>query len=273
MAVKHSSSSDGTLSAAGVAAWAANHTIDAGTITEAMQVLADNTTGDVSTAQHGYAPKAPNDITKFLRGDATWAVPTWTVASDDAIAYAINGRKSRGTVAIPTVITSGDDLLTISGFGYLGVTNTYQEATRITHDSTGTISDATNGIGGIIRFLTRKQGTDTAVVERFRVDDAGHLLSIAGTANTPTITAGGGTNPTITGTDNAFAVTIGTGGVASSVEVTFATAFANAPISSAQSDTDILALKSTALTTKVTITASTPFTAGSNIDCICMGRA
>jgi len=41
-----------------------------------MQVLADNTTQDVSTTKHGYVPKAPNDTTKFLRGDATWAVPT-----------------------------------------------------------------------------------------------------------------------------------------------------------------------------------------------------
>jgi hypothetical protein len=35
----------------------------------------DITTNDVSTAKHGFAPKAPNDTTKFLRGDGTWAVP------------------------------------------------------------------------------------------------------------------------------------------------------------------------------------------------------
>lgn len=50
--------------------------VKSSSITEAMQVLADNTTNDVSTTKHGYAPKAPNDTTKFLRGDATWAVPT-----------------------------------------------------------------------------------------------------------------------------------------------------------------------------------------------------
>lgn len=43
---------------------------------EAGQTLADNTTNDVSTTKHGYVPKAPNDTTKFLRGDATWAVPS-----------------------------------------------------------------------------------------------------------------------------------------------------------------------------------------------------
>lgn len=35
--------------------------------------LSDNTTGDVSTSQHGFAPKAPNDTGKYLRGDGTWA--------------------------------------------------------------------------------------------------------------------------------------------------------------------------------------------------------
>lgn len=50
-------------------------TIGSAKVTEAMQVLADNTTQDVSTTKHGYVPKAPNDTTKFLRGDATWQVP------------------------------------------------------------------------------------------------------------------------------------------------------------------------------------------------------
>jgi hypothetical protein len=36
----------------------------------------DNTDLDVSTSKHGLCPKAPNLTTQFLRGDATWAVPT-----------------------------------------------------------------------------------------------------------------------------------------------------------------------------------------------------
>lgn len=50
-------------------------TIGAGKVTEAMQVLADNTTQNVSTSKHGYAPKAPNDATKFLNGVGAYAVP------------------------------------------------------------------------------------------------------------------------------------------------------------------------------------------------------
>lgn len=69
-----SSSGDVTIASTGAM------TIGAAKVTEAMQVLADNTTQDVSTTKHGYVPKAPNDTTKFLRGDATWAVPTKTYA-------------------------------------------------------------------------------------------------------------------------------------------------------------------------------------------------
>lgn len=45
------------------------------TIREADLSLSDNTIADVTTSKHGFVPKAPNDTTKFLRGDATWAVP------------------------------------------------------------------------------------------------------------------------------------------------------------------------------------------------------
>lgn len=47
--------------------------VKAATITEAKMNLADNTTNDVSTSKHGFVPKAPNDTTKYLRGDGTWA--------------------------------------------------------------------------------------------------------------------------------------------------------------------------------------------------------
>jgi hypothetical protein len=36
--------------------------------------LSDVTTNNVSITKHGLVPKAPNDTTKFLRGDATWNI-------------------------------------------------------------------------------------------------------------------------------------------------------------------------------------------------------
>lgn len=40
---------------------------------ETTLTFTDVTTGDVSTTKHGFAPKAPNDTSKFLRGDGAWA--------------------------------------------------------------------------------------------------------------------------------------------------------------------------------------------------------
>lgn len=50
-------------------------TIAAGVVTEAMQVLADNTTQNVSTTKHGYAPKGDGDTTKFLNANGAYSVP------------------------------------------------------------------------------------------------------------------------------------------------------------------------------------------------------
>jgi hypothetical protein len=41
-------------------------------ITESTITLSDVTTLDVSTTKHGFAPKAPNDATKFLDGTGAW---------------------------------------------------------------------------------------------------------------------------------------------------------------------------------------------------------
>jgi hypothetical protein len=44
-------------------------------VTEAKLLLADNTTGDVSIARHGLAPKAPNDADRYLDATAAWSIP------------------------------------------------------------------------------------------------------------------------------------------------------------------------------------------------------
>ena len=46
---------------------------DGAAITEGGLSLSDVTTGDVSTSAHGFCPKAPDDTSKFLRGDGSWA--------------------------------------------------------------------------------------------------------------------------------------------------------------------------------------------------------
>lgn len=45
-------------------------------LTDGSLSLTDVTTNDVSTSKHGFAPKLPNDITKFLNGVGTYTVPS-----------------------------------------------------------------------------------------------------------------------------------------------------------------------------------------------------
>jgi hypothetical protein len=45
------------------------------TVTEADQTLGDNTTNNVSTTKHGYAPKLPNDSAVFLDGTGNYSAP------------------------------------------------------------------------------------------------------------------------------------------------------------------------------------------------------
>jgi hypothetical protein len=115
----------------------------------------------------------------------------------DASSYFIRGYKSRGTTASPTVITTGDNLLTIDGAGYVGTTNTYRQATKIEMASNGTIADSTTGIGGEIRFYTTKAGTDTspqlgATMQGGSVPTFTASGSISPSGTTVTWTAGSG---------------------------------------------------------------------------------
>jgi hypothetical protein len=68
-----------------VTASGATWTIDNSVVTEAKQVLADNTTHDASTSMHGYLKKLPGGTTTFLREDGTFAVPGSTSGSVEVV--------------------------------------------------------------------------------------------------------------------------------------------------------------------------------------------
>lgn len=88
-------------------------------------------------------------------------------ASANTSGNQIYGLKSRGTVASPTVITSGDDLLLLRAYGNDGTADV--ESGRLTFDSEGTIS--TGIVPGIIRFYTAS--TSGTLTQRMVINSSG----------------------------------------------------------------------------------------------------
>jgi hypothetical protein len=81
--------------------------------------------------------------------------------------------RSNGSLASRTAITSGDNALVLSGYGYTGSYFDKLAQISIACDG-GTISPGS--VSGRIVFATTPTGTATSV-ERIRIDNAGKLLS------------------------------------------------------------------------------------------------
>lgn len=135
-------------------------------VTDANMTTSDITTNDVSTSKHGFAPKAPNDTAKFLRGDGTWAVPA---------------AGSSGITVGTTAVTSG----TVGRIFFQDTGDVVQQDSTLFWDNT----NKRLGIGATpstsVRLDVRAQGalsTDVA----FRVRNSANtqdLISFAGNGN------------------------------------------------------------------------------------------
>ncbi|MBI3632741.1 MAG: hypothetical protein HY226_00455, partial [Candidatus Vogelbacteria bacterium] len=116
-------------------------TIANGSVTEAKQTLADNTTNNVSTINHGYAPKAPNDTTKFFRGDGTWAtLPAAAVTSVFGRTSAVTAQSNDYTWAQIDKTTSS-----LADFTTRAITD-LTGTLGVNHGGTGATTLTSNGI-------------------------------------------------------------------------------------------------------------------------------
>jgi hypothetical protein len=116
-------------------------------VTDANMTTSDITTNDVSTAKHGFAPKAPNDTTKFLRGDGTWAVPAsggLTEFTEAETTAAPNATVPVNSLTPVTATTNADVAIVPKGNGALLTSIPDNTATGGNKRGTGSIDLQTN---------------------------------------------------------------------------------------------------------------------------------
>ena len=77
-----------------------------GLVTDANLSTSDITTNNVSTTKHGFVPKAPNNTTQFLRGDASWAsLPAELVIAASDETTALTTGTAKVTFRMPHAMT------------------------------------------------------------------------------------------------------------------------------------------------------------------------
>jgi len=130
----------------------------------------DNTDLAVSTSTHGLTPKAPNETTKFLRGDATWAkVIGEDLYLGDSTLNNVSASKHGFVPKAPNDITQylrGDGAWDYSTVRQIKVA---QSATRITYTTAIPVDDTvpqnTEGEQAMYVYITPKRADSLLIVE------------------------------------------------------------------------------------------------------------
>lgn len=120
----------------------------------------------------GVGTTTPATLAHFAASASAGTILTLEQASGDADACDMTIKKARGTIAAPTVITTGDDLGHIDWAGYSGAGG-YVVGARIEAVSEGTI--ATTRVPTYLRFWTGTDAAPTVLTERMRIDSAGNV--------------------------------------------------------------------------------------------------
>lgn len=130
--------------------------VKAASITEAMQVLADNTTNNATTSAHGYLKKLDNDATHYMDGTGNWSTPA-TAPQDMAH---VTGRKY--VTALSQGISETNVTVTINRLYFLP----FYIPVAATYSGVGLYRA---GAGGNIRFglYADNSGEPSALIEDF----------------------------------------------------------------------------------------------------------
>jgi len=155
--------------------------------------------------------------------------------------------------------------------------------TGVTGGDINLISGAGSTTGGTVKLQAGAGGITSGNIDfwrnvtnspALRVTDMGHLVGISGGSAeyAPTITSGGGTSPTIVGSDMAFKITLGATPGTTAIVVDFYQNYTAAPMVIAQYQSDHIALRAVATTSGITITPAAGMTQNHVIDVLVIGR-
>ena len=155
--------------------------IASGVVTEAMQVLADNTTQNVSTTKHGYAPKGTN-VGNFLRDDGTYAAAGGGVSSLASSGGTLTVSAATGAVDISLALahantwTGQQTFNTSAGIFGVGVgigTSTFGTVAKLTVNPSITPDNAAT-----VQVTTAQDADKCLVLQAHSNTQSGNLLEI-----------------------------------------------------------------------------------------------
>lgn len=138
--------------------------------------------------------------------------------------------------------------------------------------------NAGGGTRGKIKFIDGSQGTSNQLWTSTDTGGSGHWAAAGSVAFTSHLTTSGtaptlgacGTSPSISGNDIAGKVTVGSGGIATSCTITFASVYATAPHCFINNQTTIVAVQAVPSTTTLVMNSTLAFTAGAVLDYHCI---
>lgn len=111
-------------------------------VTDAMLSTSDITTNNASTTKHGFAPKYPNDATKYLDGTGAYTVPAGAAAGITLIEQ--HTASTSASLDFPTCFSSTYDSYLIDFVGILTATDNVIPLMRVTTNSGSSYDSGNN---------------------------------------------------------------------------------------------------------------------------------
>jgi len=187
-----------------------------------------------------------------------------------------------GITPTTTFTVSGGTTITLTP-GEGGALTINPLGTGVTGGDINLMSGAGSTTGGTVKLQAGAGGITSGNIDfwrnvtnspALRVNAEGHFVGISGGSAeyAPTITSGGGTSPTIVGSDMAFKITLGATPGTTAIVVDFYQNYTAAPMVIAQYQSDHIALRAVATTSGITITPAAGMTQNHVIDVLVIGR-